>query len=53
MTEFSPLQSPKAPPPIEVTESGIVIEVKPEQPQNALSPIEVTDSGMVTDVSIL
>ena len=37
--------------PIEVTESGIVIDVSPVQYKNALSPIEVTESGIVIDVS--
>lgn len=44
------MQLPKARYPIEVTELGIITEVRPEQPINAPSPIEVTDLGIVTDV---
>ena len=35
---------------MEVTLSGMVIEVREEQPSNALSPIEVTLFGMVIEV---
>ena len=47
------LQSLKAPTPIEVTESEIVIDVSPLQPENALTPIEVTELGIVIDVNPL
>ena len=40
----------KALSPIEVTLSGIFIEVKLEQQENAKSPIFLTPSGIVTDV---
>ena len=39
--------------PIEVTELGIVIEVRLLQYSKALSPIEVTELGMATDVKAL
>ena len=37
--------------PIEVTESGIVIDASLMHQLNASFPIEVTESGMVIDVS--
>ena len=43
-------QSAKAPYPIEVTPSGIVMPVKEEQYSKAPSPIEVTLSGIVMPV---
>ena len=33
---------------MEVTESGMLTEVREEQEENASSPMEVTESGMVT-----
>lgn len=47
--KFSKIQGQKADLPIEVTLSGILIEVKPVHPLKADSPIEVT-SFIVTDV---
>ena len=35
---------------MEVTEFGMVTEVRPLQEENAQFPIEVTPSGMVTEV---
>ena len=37
---------------MEVTESGIVNEVRLEQYSNALSPMEVTESGIVNEVRL-
>ena len=37
---------------MEVTESGIVTEVRLEQRENAYSPMEVTESGIVTEVRL-
>ena len=36
---------------MEVTESGIVIDVNLPHESNALFPMEVTDSGIVIDVN--
>ena len=36
--------------PIEVTEDGMVMEVRLVQPLKAEFPMEVTDEGMVTEV---
>ena len=47
VTDVSPLQLEKAPPPIEVIESGMVIVVKLLQFWKAELPIVVTESGMV------
>ena len=41
------LQSAKAPSPMAVTDSGIVMFAKDSQPSKAKSPISVTDSGIV------
>jgi len=41
----------KAPPPIEVTDEGIVTELSEEQPSKAPRPIEVTDEEIVTELS--
>ena len=38
---------------MEITESGISIEVKLLQYSNALSPIEVTVTGITTEVKLL
>ena len=38
---------------MEVTELGMVTEVRPLQPEKAMSPMEVTELGMVTEVSPL
>ena len=38
----------KAPVPIEVTELGILTEVKPVLPEKALFPIDVTEFGITT-----
>ena len=38
---------------MEVTELGMVIEVRPLQYQNAWYPMEVTELGMVTNVKPL
>jgi hypothetical protein len=38
---------------MEVTEEGMVTEVKPLQKENALLPMEVTDEGMVMEVKLL
>lgn len=46
------LEYEKALPPIEVTLSGMVIEVKPEQSVKAPWPIEVTPSGMMIEVKL-
>ena len=37
---------------MEVTELGIVKEVRREQCQNALSPMEVTELGIVNEVRL-
>ena len=37
---------------MEVTDSGIVNEVRLEQPENAWSPMEVTESGIVNEVRL-
>ena len=50
VTEIRPEQPLKAPPPIEVTESGMVRVVKLVQPRNVPPPIEVTEAGMTTDI---
>ena len=42
----------KAPLPINVTDFGIVTEVKPIQPSKAPLPIEVTDAGIVSSVKL-
>lgn len=44
--EFSPLQSLKAPIPIDVIELGMVTFASLEQPKKAASPIDVTEFGM-------
>ena len=36
--------------PIEVTPSGMVIEIREEHPLKVASPIEVTEFGMVIEV---
>ena len=46
------MQRPNAPPPILVTELGMVTEVRLEQSWNALSPILVTELGMLTEVRL-
>jgi len=38
---------------MEITESGIVTEVKELQSENAESPIEITESGIVIEVKYL
>ena len=38
---------------MEVTESGMVMEVRLLQPEKAYPPMEVTESGMVTEVRLL
>ena len=48
-TEVSPVQPLKAPAPISLTDSGILIDLKPVQPTNVLSLIDVTDEGMSMD----
>ena len=52
-TEVRLLQDSKAQSPIEMTEFGIVIEVKPSQLEKAYSPIEMTEFGIVTEVNPL
>ncbi len=37
---------------MEVTESGIVNEVRLLQPENALFPIEVTELGIVNEIRL-
>ena len=37
----------KAPEPIELTDSGMVMELMPLQPEKALLPIELTDPGIL------
>ena len=37
---------------MEVTPSGIEMEVRPEHSEKALSPMEVTPSGMVMEVRL-
>ena len=44
-------QPEKAPTPIQVTESGMVIQLSEEQSRKAPSPIIVTEFGMVIEVS--
>jgi hypothetical protein len=46
-------QFQKACEPMEVTEDGIVIEVRPVQLWKALAPIEVTEDGIVIEVILL
>lgn len=46
-SEANDEQPPKALFPIEVTFSGIVIELREEQPLKAYSPMDFTDSGIV------
>ncbi len=53
VTEVRPVQPPKAPPPISVTELGIVIQVNPEQPSKAKWPISVAKLGMITEVKLV
>ena len=36
---------------MDVTEFGIVTDVKPEQLEKALAPMDVTEFGIVTDVN--
>ena len=43
----------KVPAPIEVTELGIVNDVKPLQPEKADEPIQVTELGIVTHIKPL
>jgi len=38
--------------PIEVTDEGILIEVKLEHPEKALIPIETTDEGILIEVKL-
>lgn len=45
------VHSSKALPPIIVTDSGIVIDVRDEHASNASHPILVIDSGIVIDAS--
>ena len=40
-----------APPPIDVTEFGMVMDVRDVHPENAPPPIDVTESGITYDVS--
>jgi hypothetical protein len=47
---FKALQRLKAPSPIDVTDDGMVMDVKDEQPRKAPSPIDVTDEGMISEV---
>ena len=47
---LSRLQPSKQDCPKEVTDEGIVIDVKPSQPQKQDCPKEVTDEGIVIDV---
>ena len=46
------LQRQNEPPPMLVTEFGIVMFVKLSQPENAYSPMLVTDAGMITLVKL-
>ena len=46
-TKVRPVQSQKAPSPIEVTELGMVTEVSPEQRKKAYSLMAVTELGMI------
>ena len=48
MTDVRLEQPLKVPPPILVTEFGIVTDVRLEQPEKALLPILVTEFGIVT-----
>ena len=50
VNEASHLQPAKAPLPIEVTELGIVTEVRPVQPEKEPAPIVVTELPMMTEV---
>jgi hypothetical protein len=47
---FNALQPKKVSCIINVTDDGMVIDVKEEQPAKASIPIDVTDDGMVSDV---
>ena len=47
------MQYSKASLPMEVTESGIVNEVRLEQPEKVLSPIVVTEAEIVNAVRLL
>ena len=47
------LHPDKAPCPIEVTELGIVSEVRLEQSSKVLNPMDVTESGIVNEVRLL
>ena len=38
---------------MEVTELGMVMEIKPSHPENALKPMEEIDPGIVIDVNLL
>ena len=49
---FKPAQFLNAFSPIDVTEAGMVIDVKPE-PQNAALMIVVTEAGIFTDVKLV
>lgn len=46
----NPEQPAKGHPPIEVTELGIVTEVRPMQPSKAERPIDVTELGILTEL---
>jgi hypothetical protein len=50
--EANPEQDPKAPLPIEVTDEGMIIDVKTLQSKKALLPIEATVEGMFTEVKL-
>jgi len=51
--DVKPVQPPKAPPPILVTELGIVTDVKLMHAPKATFPILVTDFGIVTEVKLM
>ena len=48
--EVKPEQPEKTPPPIDVTDSGIVKVVKDVQAEKTLSPIVVTEDGISKEV---
>ena len=52
-TVVNPLQPEKALLPIDVTELGMVRDVRPLQPQKAAVPMDVTELPMVSDVNPL
>jgi len=48
-TSDNPVQPEKTEFPIDVTEDGMVIDVKEEQPKKAPSPKDVTDGGIIIE----